>query len=127
MNTQAKATIVVGASDKEDRYSNKAIRMLGEYGHPVVGVHPKLVAVGEVKVLPDLESAQQFLGKVDTVTLYVGAAKSSSLLDELLALRPRRVVFNPGAENQELFTVLRANGIEVLEACTLVLLRTGAY
>lgn len=131
MSSESKPTIVVGASDKEDRYSYKAIQMLSEYGHPVAGVHPRLRAVGEVEVFPNLPLARkslgELLGQLHTVTLYVAAAKSSLLLDELLEVIPKRVVFNPGAENEELFAALKKHGVEVLEACTLVLLRTGAY
>jgi predicted CoA-binding protein len=77
-----------------------------------------------VPVVPDLA---QVTGPVDTVTMYVGAAISKGLADKLVSLNPKRVIFNPGAENPELQSRLTEAGIDVQEACTLVLLRTGQY
>jgi predicted CoA-binding protein len=98
--------------------------LLREHGHEVVPVHPKLPSIAGVPVVADLS---QISGPVDTVTMYVGAAISSGLADKLIALKPRRVIFNPGAENPELAAKLEASGVMVEEACTLVLLRTGQY
>lgn len=115
---------VLGASPKPDRYSNKAIRLLREYGHTVIPVNPAqthiegLLAVATVDALP---------GPVDTVTMYVSPAHSGPLLPGLLALHPRRVIFNPGSENPALENALENAGIVVEEACTLVLLRTGQF
>jgi predicted CoA-binding protein len=107
-----------------DRYSNKAQLLLSQHGHAVVPVHPRLESIEGVPVVPDLA---QVTGPVDTVTMYVGAAISKGLADKLVSLNPKRVIFNPGAENAELEDKLSKAGIEVEEACTLVLLRTGQY
>lgn len=117
-------TVIIGASDKPDRYSHKAQVLLREHDHEVVPVHPKLGSIAGVPVVADLS---QISGPVDTVTMYVGAAISSGLADKLIALKPRRVIFNPGAENPALATQLEAAGVVVEEACTLVLLRLGQY
>jgi predicted CoA-binding protein len=123
-SSTAHRTIIVGASDKPDRYSHMAQLLLREHGHEVVPVHPKLSSIAGVPVVADLS---QISDSVDTVTMYVGAAISSGLADKLIALKPRRVIFNPGAENLELAAKLEAAGVVVEEACTLVLLRTGQY
>lgn len=115
---------VVGASDKPDRYANRAQRMLAEYGHRVAPVSPKGGAVLGVSVIRDLADCND---PVDTVTLYVGSSRVEVLKDSILAVMPRRVVFNPGTENAALRTALEAEGIETLEACTLVMLRTGQW
>ncbi len=117
-------TIIVGASDKPDRYSHMAQLLLREHGQEVVPVHPKLTSIANVPVVADLS---QISSTVDTVTMYVGAAISSGLADKLITLNPRRVIFNPGAENPDLAAKLEASGVMVEEACTLVLLRTGQY
>lgn len=116
--------VVLGASDRPDRYSNKAVRMLRQHGHEVVPVHPRLT---EVEGLPVVPSLDQVAGPVDTVTVYVGPDHSAPLTAAFLALAPRRVVFNPGSENPALAAELRGAGIAVEEACTLVLLATGAF
>ena len=116
--------VILGASDKPDRYSHKAQLLLREHGHEVVPVHPKLASIEGVPVVADLS---QVSGAVDTVTMYVGAAISSGLADKLIALKPRRVIFNPGSENPALVAKLEAADIAVEEACTLVLLRTGQF
>ncbi len=120
-------TIVVGASHKRERYSYMAMEMLKSYEHPVVGVHPKLTEVSGVKVFPSVLLASEALGDVHTITMYIGAARSSGLLDEIVKVKPKRVIFNPGAENPQLQSSLEKNEIEVMEACTLVLLRSGQY
>lgn len=115
---------IVGASDNPERYSHKALLLLRCHGHEVVPVHPKLTEIEGVAVVPDLSA---IAGPVDTVTMYVGPAISAGLQEKLTALRPRRVIFNPGAENAPLQTALTKAGIVCEEACTLVLLNTGQF
>lgn len=114
---------VLGASPKPERYSNKAIRMLREYGHTVVPVNPAQDEIEGLQVVARVDD----LEGIDTVTVYVGPAHSDALLPGLLALRPKRVIFNPGAENPRLEHALENAGIHVEEACTLVLLRSGQF
>lgn len=116
--------VVIGASKNPERYSNKAIKMLLEYGHQPVPVAP---ALDQVEGLPALARPEEVSGAVDTVTMYVGPARQQDLLDAIIALKPRRVIFNPGTENVEAYARLAAAGIETTEACTLVLLRTGQF
>jgi hypothetical protein len=119
-----KTTAVLGASDNPERYAFKAMQRLMENKHPVIPVNPNLTAIIGVPVragLSDIEEA------VDTVTVYLAAARSTPLADQLIALKPKRVIFNPGAENPELERRLDAAGIPWLHACTLVLLATGQY
>jgi predicted CoA-binding protein len=115
---------VLGASDKPERYSYQAIKLLQEKGHSPLPVHPALAEVLGVPVYPSLEAIG---GAVDTVTVYLSAENSSKVAPALLASGARRVIFNPGAENPALAAQLRAAGIETVEACTLVLLRTGQF
>ena len=116
---------ILGASPNPERYSNKAIRMLLEHGHDVVPVNPAYEEIEGVPVAASIEALEP--GDIDTVTMYVGAARSDGLRDALLALKPRRVIFNPGAENPALAGSLKQAGIETDEACTLVMLRTGLF
>lgn len=117
--------IVLGASDNPERYSNKAIKMLSDKGHKVFPVHPKLKEINGIKVYSSLEEIKNI--KIDTITLYVNPEISNSLLEAILAMKPKRVIFNPGTENYELETKLQKAGIETLEACTLVMLSTGQF
>ncbi len=100
------------------------LRLLRKHGHEVVPVHPKLTEIEGIPVVPDLSGIS---GSVDTVTMYVGAAISAGLQDKLVALKPRRVIFNPGAENTPLADALKNAGIACEEACTLVLLNIGQF
>ncbi|HUV30881.1 MAG TPA: CoA-binding protein [Acidobacteriota bacterium] len=115
---------VLGATPKEDRYSYKAVKLLVEHGHTPVPVHP---AGHEVLGITALKSLDDIIEPVDTLTIYVNPGVSSDELDRILRLTPRRVIFNPGAENPQLQEKLRAAGIEVVEACTLVLLNTDQF
>ncbi len=116
--------VVLGASDKTDRYSYKALMLLQEHGHKVIAVHPKLQTIEGLKVVNNLSTISE---RVDTLTLYVGADASSAMIPEILALKPKRIIMNPGAENTQLAAAANAQGIAVLEACTLVMLKTGQY
>jgi predicted CoA-binding protein len=116
--------VIIGASDNPERYSHKALLLLRRHGHEVVPVHPKLAEIEGIPVVPDVSA---ITGPVDTVTMYVGAAISAGLTEKLTALKPRRVIFNPGAENALLAAALQKAGIACEEACTLVLLNTGRF
>ena len=120
----ASKAAVLGASPKEDRYSFKAVRMLKEHGFTPVPVHP---AGHTVDGLEGLKSLDKITDSIDTLTVYVSAKISSAEVKKILKLNPRRVIFNPGAENPELGKELEKAGIEVVEACTLVMLRTEQY
>jgi len=115
---------VVGASPLEDRYSNKAMKMLAEYGHDPVPVAPKYK---EIEGKPVFASLEDLPGDVDTVTLYLGAPRQEKVIDQIIDLKPKRVIFNPGTENPAVYDRLQEAGIKVQEACTLVLLKTGQY
>ena len=116
--------VVVGASPKPQRYSNRAVRLLLEHGHEVLPVHP---AVSSIEGLPVFHGLTAVSGRIDTVTLYVSADRSSALADSLFKLSPGRVIFNPGAENPALRAALAARGIHTEGACTLVLLSTDQF
>ena len=116
-------TVVIGASNNPERYSYKAIKMLLYHGHEVVAVSNKKA---EVLGLP-IFNTDKIQDTVDTVSLYVGPANQKYYEQYILDTMPRRVIFNPGTENPEMEELLTKNGIEVEEACTLVLLSTGQF
>ena len=120
---KAKKTLVLGASDNPVRYSYLAIDRLRQPGHPVVAIGKKRVKVNGVEV----ETEPTLFNQVDTVTLYLNPQHQQSYYDYILSLHPKRVIFNPGSENDELQTLLKKNNILFMEACTLVLLSTGQY
>ena len=124
MNPAERSVVVLGASDNPERYSNKAVLLLKQHGYNVIPVNPKLAALEGLAVAPRLEDVVQ---PVDTVSVYVGPAVSSAMLDEIVALKPQRVIFNPGSENPELMELLVQQGIAVEPACTLVLLKTNQF
>ncbi|HCF93866.1 MAG: CoA-binding protein [Verrucomicrobiota bacterium] len=122
--TESLKTVVLGASKKPERYSHKALVMLRDHGHDVIPVHPQFDEIENIPVVASLGEIQE---EIDTVTVYLSPSISSKLAAELIDLRPRRVIFNPGAENPELQAQLEQAGILVEEACTLVLLTTDQY
>ena len=115
---------VLGASNKPERYSHQAVVLLAQKGHAVFPIHPALEEIEGHRVFRRLADVPEPL---HTVTIYVGPAHSTGLADAILAARPARAIFNPGTENPELERQLAAAGIEVVRACTLVLLRTGQF
>src|SRR5438128_9538148 len=115
---------ILGASPKPDRYARKALEMLREYGHKPVPINPAYKDILGEKCYPNIASAP---GPIDTVTIYLGEEGSNSLINEIVSARPRRIIMNPGAENELLSAKAIEAGIEVVEACTLVMLRTGQF
>jgi len=116
--------VIIGASNNPERYSHRALLLLRKHGHAVVPVHPTLAEIEGILVVADVGLIP---GPVDTVTMYVGPAISSGMQDKLIALKPGRVIFNPGAENASLADALQKAGIACEEACTLVLLNTRQF
>jgi predicted CoA-binding protein len=121
---QDHVVVVLGASPKPTRYSNMAVRQLQAKGYRVIPVHPRAEAIGDLAVVHSLGDIKE---KVQTLTLYLGPLHSRGQLDGMLALAPRRVIFNPGTESPQLTARLEAAGIECLQACTLVMLRSGLF
>jgi hypothetical protein len=115
---------VLGTSHKPERYSNQAVRMLKEYGHEVVPVTPGRAVIEDLPVVADLAS---IASPVDTLTLYVGPERSAHLQEAIVALKPGRVILNPGTESPALEQALTEAGIPWQHACTLVMLRTGQF
>ena len=115
---------VLGASPKPARYANQCIRLLKEHGYRVTPVHPRF---DEIEALPVSHSLGAIADPVDTLTLYVGPKLLEPQVDDIVHLKPGRVIFNPGTESLLVQKQLDAAGIDWLEACTLVMLRTGQF
>ena len=119
----SKKTLVFGASTNPERYSHMAVRRLRNAGHPVAAIGRTEASIGDVEIA----IAPQPMQDVDTITLYLNPANQKEYYDYILSLHPRRIIFNPGAENPELEALASAHGILPVEACTLVLLSTGQF
>ena len=118
-----KNTLVIGASTNPARYSYLAIHSLRKNGHDVLALAKRKGQVADKIIQTDFPQNQQ----IHTVTLYIGPKRQTEYYNSLIELNPNRVIFNPGTKNVEFMEMLETNGIEVIEACTLVLLNTGQY
>ncbi len=118
-----KKTLVIGASENPERYSAKAISALVSHDHEVVAIGLREGEVAGVK----FNSEKKEFENIDTVTLYIGPKHQPEYYEYIIGLKPERVIFNPGTENQEFIDKLKSKGIFPEIACTLVLLATGQY
>ncbi len=118
-----KKTVVLGATPNPERYAYLATRRLAQHGHEVVPVGLRKGSIGDIEIQP----GQPRIEDVDTVTLYLGAERQKEMHDYVLSLRPKRIIFNPGAENPELMKMADEQGIETVEGCTLVMLSSGVF
>jgi predicted CoA-binding protein len=118
-----KKTVIIGATPDPSRFAYKAAKMLLDYGHEIVPVGIKKGEVFGHKIYND----QPLIEGVDTVTLYVGPQNQLSLYDYIVKLKPKRIIFNPGTENDELIDIANRNNIEPVIGCTLVMLSVGTY
>ncbi len=116
-------TLVMGASLNPGRYSNMAIKSLRNKGQEVVAHGMQEGNVLDVTIQKDLIDYKD----VKTVTLYLNPYRQQAFYYYILSLKPERVIFNPGTENEEFYELLLANDIKVEVACTLVMLSTNQY
>lgn len=118
-----KIVLVLGASTKPERFSYKAINKLLDFGYKVIAVANKPGQIRDLNFLKP-ESVSEF---VHTVTLYLGPENQKQYYDFILGLNPKRIIFNPGTENEELMTLARNEGIKCVTNCTLVMLDSGSF
>ena len=118
-----KTTLVLGASPKNERYSNMAVRRLRAHGHSVVAVGLREGMIGDHPIVTAIPEGTT----IHTVTLYLNERNQQRWEPLVLALAPERIIFNPGAENAGFSRKAASQGIEVMEACTLVMLGAGQY
>lgn len=118
-----KNTLVLGASLKEERISNRVIKLLRHHGIEVKAIGLRSGKVADIKI----DTEYKNLKDIHTVTLYLNAENQKELEDYILNLNPKRIIFNPGAENPGLKIKAAEKGIEALNACNLVMLRLGQY
>ncbi len=119
-----KTVVILGASDKPERYSNKVLLLLVKQGYAVVPVHPTLDTISGIPVARELSAVTP---GPDVLTVYVNPERSTSLMAEIIALAPTVAIFNPGTENEILESALIEGGTRVIRACSLVLLTTGRF
>ena len=120
---EKKKTLVLGASDNPSRYSYLAIQGLRKYGHPVVAIGSRKTKVEDVEI----NTTKDLSNDIDTVTMYLNPSHQKEYYDYILSLNPKRIIFNPGAENDELALLAKEKNIKSMDACTLVLLGTNQY
>lgn len=120
-----KKTLLVGATSNPERYAFMAARMLNDYGHEIVpiGIKKEIVLGKEILNLREKPPLQD----IDTITLYVGPQNQPEWYDYLLSLKPKRIIFNPGTENDVFEKMAEGQNVEVVEGCTLVMLRSNQY
>jgi predicted CoA-binding protein len=118
-----KNTLVLGASDNPSRYSYLAIKRLRQYGHPVKAIGRKHSFAGDTEITTEMK----WFDNIDTITLYMNPVLQLPLYDYILSLKPKRIIFNPGTENDELVSLAKQQGIKTIDACTLVMLSTNLY
>lgn len=118
-----KKTLVLGASPNPSRFSYKAVKSLQRHDVPVIPVGIKNGEIGGIAIVKDRPAFDD----IHTITMYIGPARQKDYYSWLLSLKPKRIIFNPGTENQEFMKMAEKDGIEVLEDCTLIMLNAGRY
>lgn len=120
---ETKPTLVIGATNRPEKYAYLAVKSLQKHGHLVKALGIRHDYIDDVEI----QTERTLFTDIDTVTLYINPTKQIDYYDYILQLKPKRVIFNPGTENEAFYPMLLAHGIRFEEACTLVLLSTGQY
>ena len=118
-----KTTLVFGASLNPNRYSYLAINKLLAKQIQTMAFGLKIGDVSGVQISSNLEDFQD----IHTISLYLNEKRQQEYYEQIIEMKPKRVIFNPGTENAEFYKILSNNEIEVEVACTLVLLATDQY
>lgn len=116
-------TLVIGASENTDRYSNKAVKLLRIHNQEVIAIGNRKGKIDDTDIITEKTN---FEG-VHTITLYIGKARQPEYYEYIFSLKPKRIIFNPGTENDELLKLAAQNNIKTIEKCTLVMLNTGLF
>ncbi len=119
----SKKTLVIGVSTNPEQYSNMAVNRLMDAQHAVLGIGRESFSIRGTEI----QTEMLHLNDIDTVTLYLNPLRQQSYYNYILALHPKRIIFNPGAENEPFRKQAESMGIEAINACTLVMLATGIY
>lgn len=122
----SKSVLVIGASIKPTRYSNKAVLALKDKGHQVFAIGRSNGDINGVVIQDSFEDLEKDL-KIHTISMYLREVHQAEYELAIITLKPKRVIFNPGAENSGLYSKLKKEGIEVVNACTLVMLSIGNF
>ena len=115
---------VIGASDKPERFSYQALALLKQKGHKAFPVHQRLKIIDGMTVYPSIKDIAE---PIDTVSMYVAADISTGIAADILGVKPKRIIFNPGAENPDLAQKAQTQGIKTIDDCTLVMLGSGRF
>lgn len=118
-----KKTLVLGASTNPSRYAYKAVNRLTAHGYEVIPLGIKDGKIGQISI----QKGRPAIVDLHTISMYVNPNHQKEYYDYLLGLNPKRIIFNPGTENAVFMKMAREKGIEVLAACTLVMLSIGDY
>ncbi len=116
-------TLVLGASPNPQRFSHKAVKSLVRHGYPVVAAGYRSGEIGEIEI----QTGWPKFRDIHTIALYMGPDRQKDLYDYIIGLKPKRIIFNPGTENEELVELARKNNIQPVVGCALVMLNTGTY
>jgi uncharacterized protein len=119
----SKKTVIIGASEKPERYAYRAAMALQNHNHEIILLGKRSGSINGINIIKDKPQ----LTDIDTVTLYINPSHQPDWYNYVIDLKPKRVIFNPGAENEEFAALLRQHNIEPVEACTLVMLSIGNY
>ena len=119
-----KTVVVFGASPQPGRYAFMAMQRLQEHGYKAIPVNPSFHEVLGEKCYPNITGVPQ---PINTVTMYLNPTRSTPLIEEIIRAKPRRIILNPGAENDGLAKAAESAGIETMNACTLVMLGAGTF
>ncbi len=107
--------LVFGFSENPERYSNKAFNLLQNFDYEVVAFNPRV------------DDPNQISDDFHTLTLYVSESISKKFENKIMKLKFKRIIFNPGSENQDLELKLENSGVEIVHGCTLVMLNTHQF
>lgn len=121
---KCETVLVLGASDKPDRYSYKAAISLQKNGHKPILIGNKQGKILDMPILTELPLPYPH---IDTITLYLNPQRQKQYYNLIFALHPKRIIMNPGTENEELIALAQQKSILVQEACTLVMLSIGNF
>lgn len=118
-----KRTLVLGASPTPGKRSYNMVKKLAQKGFEVVALGRIEGVINEILI----QTGTPLLDDIHTVILYLRPEFQPPYVDYILSLNPKRIIFNSKTENEDFRLAARRQGIETLNACSLVMIGMDEY
>ena len=112
-----KTVAIIGASNDQAKYGNKAVRAFLQQGYTVYPVNPN---EAKIENLPAYKSILDVPARPHMVSVYVPPLVLLKILPDIAAKGCDELWLNPGTESDEVLAEASRLGLNVIQACSII-------